>query len=100
MITETITPPPGHLLWKKLLMALSHLVYCRLTCTASSQTPLDPDNVADEMFSSHHGPRKVIPAPWDYDVLCPLFAWLPCNIVKTTFDIMTQYAHLPHNTVL
>jgi hypothetical protein len=29
-----------------------------------------------------------------------LFAWLPHDIVKKTFDIMTQYAHLPYNTVL
>jgi hypothetical protein len=49
---------------------------------ASSQTLLDSDNVDDETFSSHHGPHKVVPAPRDDDILCPLFAWLPCNMVK------------------
>jgi hypothetical protein len=42
----------------------------------------------------------VVPTPWDYDMLCPLFAWLPHDIVRKTFDVTTQYAHLPHNTVL
>ena len=67
---------------------------------AGSQTPLDSDTVHDNMLSSHHGPRMVVPTPQDYDMLYPLFAWLPHDIIRKTFDITTQYAHLPHNTVL
>jgi hypothetical protein len=105
MLPVTITPPPGPLLWKKPLMALLHLVCSRLMCTilstaAGSQTHLDPGSVKDDMFSLHHGPCKVIPTPRDYDVLCPLFTWLPHDIVKKSFVITTQYIHLPHNTVL
>ncbi len=67
---------------------------------ADSQTSLDSDNVDDKTFSSHCGPRKVVPAPWDYDIQSQLFAWLPRNIIKKTFDVMTQYACFPHNTVI
>jgi hypothetical protein len=42
----------------------------------------------------------VVPAPRDYDMLCPLFAWLPYDIIRKTFDVTTQYTCLPHNMVL
>jgi hypothetical protein len=57
----------------------------------------DPD--ADTR-PSHHGPRKVSEAPRDYDALRSRFAWLPTNIIKKTFDVTTQYARMPLNTVL
>jgi hypothetical protein len=49
---------------------------------------------------NHHGPRAVSEAPRDYDALRPRFAWLPTNIIKKTFDITTQYARMPLNTIL
>jgi hypothetical protein len=49
---------------------------------------------------SHHGPRKVLEAPHDYDALRPHFAWLPTNIIKKTFEVTTQYARMPLNTIL
>jgi hypothetical protein len=49
---------------------------------------------------NHHGPRMVAEAPRDYDALRPRFAWLPTDIIKKTFDITTQYAWMPLNTIL
>jgi hypothetical protein len=46
------------------------------------------------------GPRKVSEAPHDYDALRPHFAWLPTDIIKKTFDVTTQYAWMPLNTIL
>jgi hypothetical protein len=56
---------------------------------AGSQTPTDSNAADDDMFSTHHGPHKVVPAPQHYDILHLLFAWLPHGIVKKTFDVMT-----------
>jgi hypothetical protein len=42
IIMETITPPTGHLLWRKPLMALLHLLSYRLTCTGLSMQVLEP----------------------------------------------------------
>jgi hypothetical protein len=49
---------------------------------------------------SHHGPRKVSEAPRDNDALRPRFACLPTDIIKKTFNVTTQYARMPLNTVL
>jgi hypothetical protein len=49
---------------------------------------------------SHHGPRKVLEAPRDYDALRPHFTWLPTDIIKKTFKVTTQYARMPLNTIL
>jgi hypothetical protein len=49
---------------------------------------------------SHHGPRKVSEAPHDYDALRPHFTWLPTDIIKETFEVTTQYAQMPLNTIL
>jgi hypothetical protein len=62
-------------------------------CSATA----DPD--ADTR-PSHHGPRKVLEAPCDYDALRPRFAWLPTDIIKKTFEVITQYARMPLNTIL
>jgi hypothetical protein len=65
----------------------------RYVCSANT----DPD--ADTP-PSHHGPRKVLEAPRDYDALHPRFAWLPADIIKKTFEVTTQYARMPFNTIL
>jgi hypothetical protein len=57
----------------------------------------DPDK---DTRPSHHGPCKISEAPRDYDALHPRFAWLPTNIIKKTFEVTTQYARMPLNTVL
>jgi hypothetical protein len=49
---------------------------------------------------NHHGPRTVSEAPRDYDALRPRFAWLTTDIIKKTFDVTTQYARMPLNTIL
>jgi hypothetical protein len=62
-------------------------------CSANA----DPDM---DTHPGHHGPRKVLETPRDYDALHPRFAWLPTNIIKKTFEVTTQYAQMPLNTVL
>jgi hypothetical protein len=57
----------------------------------------DPDT---DTHPSHHGPRKVSEAPRDYDALRPLSAWLPTDIIKMTFEVTTQYARMPLNTIV
>jgi hypothetical protein len=47
-----------------------------------------------------HGPCKVSETPHDYDALRPRFACLPTDIIKKTFEVTTQYARMPLNTVL
>jgi hypothetical protein len=42
----------------------------------------------------------VLEAPRDYYALHPRFAWLPTNIIKKTFEVTTQYAWMPLNTIL
>jgi transposase InsO family protein len=49
---------------------------------------------------NHHGPHMVAEAPHDYDALHPRFTWLPTDIIKKTFDVTTQYARMPLNTIL
>jgi hypothetical protein len=49
---------------------------------------------------NHHGQCTVAEAPRDYDALHPRFAWRPTDIIKKTFDVTTQYARMPLNTVL
>jgi hypothetical protein len=49
---------------------------------------------------NNHGPCTVAEAPRDYDALRPRFAWLPTDIIKKTFDVTTQYARMPLNTIL
>jgi hypothetical protein len=60
---------------------------------------VDTDPNADTR-PSHHVPCKVSEAPHDYDALRPRFAWLPTDIIKKTFEVTTQYAWMPLNTVL
>jgi hypothetical protein len=62
-------------------------------CSANA----DPDA---DTCPSHHGPCTISEAPRDYDALCPHFAWLPTDIIKKTFEVTTQYARMPLNTVL
>jgi hypothetical protein len=58
---------------------------------------LDPE---DPHTPIHHGPCKVSAEPRDYEALHPFFAWLPRDVIRKTFDLTTQDAHMPINTVL
>jgi hypothetical protein len=48
----------------------------------------------------HHGAQQVKDDPRDYQALCPCFTWLNSDIIRKTFEVMTQFARLPLNTVL
>jgi hypothetical protein len=65
----------------------------RYVCSATTYPDADTRQ-------NHHGPRAVSEAPHDYDALHPCFAWLPTVIIKKTFDVTTQYARMPLNTIL
>jgi hypothetical protein len=65
----------------------------RYVCSATTYPDADS-------HPNHHGPCTVAKAPRDYDALHPRFAWLPTDIIKKTFDVTTQYARMPLNTVL
>ena len=45
-------------------------------------------------------PKRVTPTAQDYNSLYSRFAWLLKNIIMQTFEMTTQYAQLPYNTVL
>jgi hypothetical protein len=49
---------------------------------------------------SHYGPCNKSETPRDYNALRPRFAWLPTDIIKKTFEVTTQYARMPLNTIL
>jgi hypothetical protein len=54
--------------------------------------------IHDSISSS---PRHSIqPKPIMYDHLQPYFGWFPLNIIQKTFEVTTQYAHIPMITVL
>jgi hypothetical protein len=65
----------------------------RYVCSANT----DPDA---DTHPSHHRPHKVSEAPHDYDARHSRFAWLPTDIIKKTFEVTTQYARMPLNTIL
>jgi hypothetical protein len=48
----------------------------------------------------HHGAQQVKDDPRDYEALRPQFAWLNSDIIWKTFEVTTQFAQLPLNTVL
>jgi hypothetical protein len=78
-------------------MATDHCVFRtnahRYVCSANA----DPDA---DTHPSHYGPRKILETPRYYDALRPRFAWLRTNIIKRTFEVTTQYAWMPLNTIL
>lgn len=57
-------------------------------------------DTTDEDTFIAHGPEITRPTDRDYESLCSRFAWLPVNIIKCTFEVTTQYARLPHTTIL
>jgi hypothetical protein len=74
----------------------------RCVCRANAHCYVCSENTDPDMHTcpNHHGPRKVSEAPRDYDALHPHFAWLPTDIIKKTFEVTTQYARMPLNSIL
>jgi hypothetical protein len=48
----------------------------------------------------HHGAQQVKDGPRDYEALHPHFVWLNSDIIWKTFEVTTQFARLPLNTIL
>ena len=46
------------------------------------------------------GSVQVLTHTPDFDHLRPLFGWLPAQVIQQTFERTTQYARLPHGTLL
>lgn len=65
-----------------------------------AETNIGTQPVDDATVSTHHGPCKVTATAHDYEELHPHFAWLPTKVIEKTFAHMTQYARMPHNTIL
>ena len=55
----------------------------------------DPDT-----FNVKLNPRTMKHKPPDYSQLRPFFGWMSEDIIKQTFQYTTQYARLPHGTLL
>jgi len=47
--------------------------------------------------SQAHEIKKHAP---DYQALCPMFGWLPLDVIQRTFEVTIQYARLPMSTLL
>jgi len=45
------------------------------------------------LYESHV--HQVHKHPPNYQFLWPMFGWLPADLIKHTFEVTTQYAHLP-----
>ena len=45
-------------------------------------------------------PHVIATTAPDYEQLHPFFGWLPTDVIKRTFEVMTQYAHMPMSTIL
>jgi len=50
------------------------------------------------LYKSHA--HEVNKHPPDYQLLRPMFGWLPADLIKQTFEVTTQYARLPISTLL
>jgi len=56
--------------------------------------------MASETPVLHATPTLITPREQDYKALWPLFGWLSTDIIKCTFEVTTQYAHIPTSTIL
>ena len=45
-------------------------------------------------------PIYVTPEEPEYEKQRPLFAWLPIETIKRTYELTTQYARIPMSTIL
>jgi hypothetical protein len=68
-----------------------------VTFIANAVTDNDPHVPTRQ---EHHGAQQVKDDPQDYEALRPRFPWLNSDIIQKMFEVMTQFARLPLNTVL
>jgi len=65
----------------------------------SLQGSMDPYNDLIPTAYESYAHKIKVHAP-DYEALRPMFGWLPLDIIQHTFEVTTQYAHLPMSTLL
>ena len=74
------------------------------TCLACTQDVSLDDAIVVTHDTTHEGImahiHQVTKQQLDYVALHPMFGWLPEDIIKSTFEVTTQYAHLPMSTLL
>jgi hypothetical protein len=99
---KTIPHPHGHLLPMKPLITLLNLVSCRVTYTHLSMlTPKPPQTLIVLMRICFLPTMDHV--RWFHPMrlyFCPLFASLPCNIIKKPSSWLSSYTSLPHKAVL
>jgi len=63
-----------------------------------ASSPEDPNlDILPTMYESHaHEINNWAPG---YQALMPMFGWLPADVIKQTFAMITQYACLPMSTL-
>jgi len=69
------------------------------SCSTCSLTGLNnAEQDPPSLYKSHA--HEVSKHPPDYQSLRPMFGWLPADSIKQTFEVTTQYSHLPMSTLL
>ena len=57
-------------------------------------------SVNNEEIKASEKPIQVKTSDPDYEKQRPLFAWLPLDVIKKTYELTTQYARIPMSTIL
>jgi hypothetical protein len=79
--------------------SIEHLIIeCMQACHTASVAITD-DDPTDDAAITVDAPQVSRKEP-DYERLRPRFGWLSTEIIKRTFQLTTQYAHLPVGTLL
>jgi hypothetical protein len=58
------------------------------------------DAILDDIDATPAPARTLKVHDPDYEKLRPLFGWMPTKTIKKTFENTTQYARMPHGTIL
>jgi hypothetical protein len=71
----------------------------------AGQIALNPLSLAPNSYASSTDSvalftKSIKREPKDFPALHPHFTWLPTHIIKKTFEVTTQYARMPLNTIL
>ncbi len=70
------------------------------TCTTHTHDVSSVDPVDDTYGELTAHAHQITNRQLDYAALCPMFGWLPEDIIKSTFEVTTQYACLPMSMLL
>ena len=57
-------------------------------------------NVQNQELKASKSPVQISTKEPDYERQRPLFAWLPVDTIKKTYELTTQYARIPMSTIL